>query len=409
MKILFLHRFFPAQYRHLAAALAADPANEVRFVAAEREAEPADPRVLLSLYKASRAAHPTTHHYLQFAENAVLHGQAAFRQMRQLANDGFRPDVICAHAGFGPGMFAADAFPGVPILAYAEWFYRARDSDADFLARGIGGGSRVEDDDACRLRLRNAGILVELVAATRIVCPTRFQRDQFPPGIRERIEVLHDGVDTDYFTPGPAGPVPGLAIPEGAPLITYATRGLDPYRGFPEFLRAAAILLQQHPKLQVAVAGEDKVFYGAAAPAGETWRSQMLKELPGLDRGRVHFLGALSLGDYRALLRRTTVHVYLTVPFVLSWSLIEAMATGAAIVASDTAPVREVVQDGREGLLAPFASPEAIAARIGEILSTESLRADLSRAARMAASARFSRKSLLPQHISLVDSTRLRH
>jgi glycosyltransferase involved in cell wall biosynthesis len=401
MKVLFLHRFFPAQYRHVAAALAADPANEARFVAAEREAESADPRVQLSLYMPSRAAHPTTHHYLQFAENAVLHGQAAFRQMRQLAEDGFRPDVICAHAGFGPGMFAADAFPGVPILAYAEWFYRACQSDADFLP-----GSRIGDDDACRLRLRNAGILVELAAATRIVSPTQFQRDQFPPGIRERIEVLHDGVDTDYFTPGPAGPVPGLAIPPDAPLVTYATRGLDPYRGFPEFMRAAAILLKRHPGLQVAVAGEDKVFYGAAAPAGETWRSQMLKELPELDLGRVHFLGALALADYRALLRRSTAHVYLTVPFVLSWSLIEAMATGAAIVASDTAPVREAMRDGREGLLAPFASPEAIAARIGEILSTESLRADLSRAARMAALARYSRKSLLPQHVSVIESTR---
>ncbi|MBL8706153.1 MAG: glycosyltransferase [Rhodospirillales bacterium] len=405
MKILFLHRFFPAQYRHVAAALAADPANEVRFVAAEREAEPADPRVRLSLYMRSRAAHPTTHHYLQFAENAVLHGQAAFRQMRALAAEGFRPDVICAHAGFGPGMFAADAFPGVPIIAYAEWFYRARNSDADFLPLGVDGGSAVSDDDACRLRLRNAGILVELAAATRILSPTQFQRDQFPPGIRERIEVLHDGVDTEYFAPGPAGPVPGLAIPREAPLVTYATRGLDPYRGFPEFMRAAAILLRQHPGLQVAVAGEDKVFYGAQAPAGETWRSQMLKELPGLDTGRVHFLGALSLADYRALLRRSTVHVYLTVPFVLSWSLIEAMATGAAIVASDTAPVREAMRDGQEGLLAPFTSPEAIAARIARILSTESLRADLTRAARMAALARYSRKSLLPQHVSVIEST----
>jgi len=400
MKVLFLHRYFPAQYRHLAAALAADPANEVRFVAAEREAEPADPRVRLSLYTPSRAAHPTTHHYLQFAENAVLHGQAAFRQMRALAAEGFLPDVICAHAGFGAGMFAGDAFPGVPVLAYAEWFYRARNSDADFLP-----DAQVGDDDACRLRLRNAGILVELAAATRIVCPTRFQRDQFPPGIRERIEVLHDGVDTDYFAPGPAAAVPGLAIPEGAPLVTYATRGLDPYRGFPQFMRAAAILLRQHPGLHVAVAGEDKVFYGAAAPAGETWRSHMQKELPELDLGRVHFLDALSLADYRALLRRSTAHVYLTVPFVLSWSLIEAMAIGAAIVASDTEPVREAVRHGHEGLLAPFASPEAIAARIGEILSTESLRADLSRAARMAALARYSRKSLLPQHVSVIEST----
>ena len=397
MKVLFLHRFAPAQYRHLAAFLAADAANDVRFVAAEREAEPPDPRVGLTLYAPARAAHPTTHHYLQFAENAVLHGQAAFRAMRQLAAEGFRPDVICAHAGFGPGMFAADAFPGVPIVAYAEWFYRARDSDADFLP-----GSAVSEDDACRLRLRNAGILVELAAAARIVSPTAFQRDQFPPGIRERIAVLHDGVDTAYFAPGPAEPVPGLAVPEDAPLVTYATRGLDPYRGFPEFMRAAAILLRRHTSLHVAVAGEDKVFYGAAAPEGETWRSQMLKALPDLDRSRLHFLGPLPLAAYRALLRRATAHVYLTVPFVLSWSLIEAMATGAAIVASDTAPVREVMRDRAEGLLVPFASPEAIAAACGTILSTENMRAELARAARMTALATFSRKSLLPQQVSLL-------
>lgn len=397
MKVLFLHRFFPAQYRHLAAALAADPSNDVRFVAAEREADSDLAGVRCYPYAPSRAAHASTHHYLQFTENAVLHGQAAFRAMRALRAEGFQPDVICAHAGFGPGLFAADAFPGVPIVAYAEWFYRSRDSDADFLA-----ADAVGDDDAARLRLRNAGILVELAAAARIVCPTKFQRDQFPAGFPGRIDVLHDGVDTEFFSPGQGGLPAGLPIPAGAPILTYATRGLEPYRGFPQFMRAAALLLARRPDLQVVVAGEDRVFYGAAPPGGGSWKDAMLAELKGLDLARVRFTGPLSYAAYRGLLRRSSVHVYLTVPFVLSWSLLEAMATGCAIVASDTAPVREFVSDGAEALLADFHAPEAIAARIEELLAGGARVATLRRTARATAIDRVGLSRMLPRQVEIL-------
>jgi len=163
-----------------------------------------------------------------------------------------------------------------------------------------------------------------------------------------------------------------------------------------------ALLQPAHPDLHAIVAGEDRVFYGPPAPAGETWKSAVLKSLPNLDRSRVHFVGSLPLARYRDLLRATTVHVYLTVPFVLSWSLIEAMATGCAIVASDTAPVREVMADRRDGLLAPFAAPEAIAARIAEMLSTEILRRDLARSARATALDRFDRAKLIPAQVAQI-------
>jgi glycosyltransferase involved in cell wall biosynthesis len=397
MKVLFLHRFFPAQYRHLAAALAADPANEVHFVAAEDEPDSALAGVSTHRYAPTRAAHGSTHHYLQFAENAVLHGQAAFRTMRKLAQQGFRPDVIGAHAGFGAGLFAAEAFPDVPILAYAEWFYRARNSDADFLDP-----TGPSDDDACRLKMRNAGILAELAAATRIVCPTEFQRDQFPAGLRERIAVLHDGVDTDYFSPSEGRAALDLPIPADAPIVTYATRGLDPYRGFPQFMRAAALLLARRRDVQVVVAGEDRVFYGARAPGGRSWKVAMLAELGGLDLSRIHFVGPLDYSRYRTLLRASSVHVYLTVPFVLSWSLLEAMATGCAIVASNTAPVREFIQDGVEGLLVDFFSPEAIADRVEAALSGGERIAVLRRTARGAALERFALARLLPRQVGIL-------
>ncbi|MCC7046234.1 MAG: glycosyltransferase [Alphaproteobacteria bacterium] len=397
MKVLFLHRFFPAQYRHLAAALAADPANEVRFIAAEREADSAIPGVTSHLYKPARAAHASTHHYLQFAENAVLHGQAAFRAMRELAKEGFRPDVICAHVGFGAGLFAADAFPQAPILAYAEWYYRARDSDADYLdPAGVG------DDDACRLRLRNAAILTELAAAQAVICPTAFQRDQFPPGLRERITVLHDGIDTGYFAPAGERAVLDLPIPANAPIVTYATRGLDPYRGFPQFMRMAALLQSRRPDLHVVVAGEDRVFYGAAPPGGSTWKAAMLAELGTLDPARLHFLGPLPYDRYRTLLRASSAHVYLTVPFVLSWSLLEAMATGCAIVASDTAPVREFIASDSEGILVDVFSPPAIAAGVERLLAGDAPVAEMRRRARAAMVTRAAITNLLPRQIDLL-------
>lgn len=396
MNVLFLHAHFPGHYEHLAPALAADPANRVVFgTAAPGAAMPGvDVRTLAP--RRGAAGHP----YLRPLEDAVRQGQAAWKLCRDLKAEGFVPDVVCAHAGFGPGLYVKEAFPDVPLVGYFEWFYRSRGADADFL------DGPPHPDDACRIRTANAALLLELAACDAAVCPTAFQRDQFPPALRDRLTVLHDGIDTDRIRPAPGTPfvLPGLDLSGARQIVTYATRGMEAYRGFPQFMRAAADLVARRPDLHVVVGGTDATFYGPHRADGRPWGEAMRAELAGRDLSRIHFVGPLGPESWLRLLRATTVHVYLTVPFVLSWSLIEAMAAGCCVVGSDTAPVREAIDDGVHGLLADMRSPAAIADAIATALDDAPLRARLGRAARDRAVARYALADLLPAQIALTTA-----
>jgi glycosyltransferase involved in cell wall biosynthesis len=396
MRVLFVHKVFPGQYPHVARALAAERGNEVVFIHAEGEND--DPAIRTIRVKPSRAASSGTHHYLQGFETAVLFGQAAYRAAADLARSGFRPDVICAHAGFGPGLYLKDAFPGVPLLGYFEWYYRARDADADYLDP-----QAVGEDEALRIRTRNAGILLELTNCDRGVCPTEFQRDQFPPELRGKLAVIHDGVDTGYFAPS-VQPAALSDVPADAELVTYATRGLEPYRGFPQFMEALALLQARRPKLHAVIVGADETHYGRPSGDGRGYRDVMLGRLPALDRGRVHFRGFLPPHEYRAVLQASQAHVYLTVPFVLSWSLLDAMAVGCPIVGSDTGPVREVVRDGGTGLLADMRAPRNIAAAVERLLDDRRLAARLGSAARGHVVEHYALDRLLPRQVELIAS-----
>lgn len=392
LRVLLVHDRFPGQFTHLAADLAADPQVELRFVAGR--AEGAIPGFAPELYRPARPIHANTHPYLRAMERAVLNGQAAYRRLAALKAGGFEPDVVYFHSGFGPGLYLRDLFPSTRLVGYFEWYYRGTGGDAAYLAK-----DKLDDDARCRLRTRNADILLELMAADRAMTPTAFQRDQFPPTLRSQLTVLHDGVDSGFFSPGdvlsPRLAAFGLERP--GPVVTYATRGMEPYRGFPQFMQAADLLLRRHPELRVVVAGADLVAYSGPPAEGQgSYLEQALAALPELDRDRLILTGRLDLADYRDLLRRSTVHVYLTVPFVLSWSLIEAMATGCALVVSDTAPVREVVNDG-EAALVDFFDVEALAARVSDLLADPTRRAALGQRARARAIAAYDLALLLPR------------
>jgi glycosyltransferase involved in cell wall biosynthesis len=216
--------------------------------------------------------------------------------------------------------------------------------------------------------------------------------------------VLHDGIDTDYFTPAPGTKLvlPDLDLSGAAEIVTYATRGMEPYRGFPQFMRAAALLLKRRPGLHIVIAGSDTVAYSRKLPQGQSYKQRALEELGAADLSRLHFTGALPYGPYLQLLRASAAHVYLTVPFVLSWSLLEAMATGCLVIGSDTAPVREVIEDGRTGLLADFFSPAEIAARVGDALDNRARMAPMRQAARDLIRQRYALSDLLPRHIALM-------
>ncbi len=377
MNILFIHQNMPGQYAHLAAALARDPANAVAFVT--RRADRAIPGVRRLTYGTRRTARPSTHPYLRSTENAVLHGQAVARTLLALRKEGFVPDVVAGHPGWGETLFVKDVLPEVPYLNYCEFYYRPQGQDF-----GFDPAAPPTLDARLTLRLRRTPLLLALESCDHGVAPTAWQRATHPAELRAKIDVIHDGIDTARLRPDPAArfTLPdGRTLTAGDPVVTYAARGLEPYRGFPSFMRALPRILDSRPDATVLIIGGDEPSYGSAPKEGGTWREALLAEVA-VDPRRVVFLGHLPRDRFAAALAVSSVHVYLTYPFVLSWSMLEAMALGRVVVGSDTPPVREVIRDGENGLLADFFDPAAIAERVVAVLRDPGAFAALGRAAR---------------------------
>ncbi|MFO1152317.1 MAG: glycosyltransferase [Rhodospirillales bacterium] len=396
MNVLFVHRFFPGQFEQTAKALAVDAGNHVVFVH-EKGSERI--RGVENVQIHTKGASPSTHHYLQSLEAAVRLGQAAYLACRGLARQGFRPDLVCAHAGFGPGLYVKDAFPEIPVLGYFEWYYHALGADAGFFDP-----SEVSEDDRLRIRTRNAGILLELAHCDRAICPTLFQKQQFPLEFADKLQILHDGIDTVRFQPRPAerrSLISELCLPDDAEILTYAARGLEPYRGFTPFMAALAKLQPMRPRLHAVIVGADRAYYGKRLPDGDSYVDLVRRQLPDLDWRRIHLTGPLPMEAYRRVLQASDVHVYLTVPFVLSWSLLEAMAVGCSIVGSATKSVEEVIVHGDTGLLADLRSPADIAAQISVLLDDASLRHHVGARARKLIEDRYALAKLLPMHLDV--------
>lgn len=362
MNILFLHQNFPGQFKHLAGQLAANPAN--RVVALCQEQAPRHPRVAAHIaYQPARKARG--HHYLRTLEEGVLNGQAVVRVLQKLKQDGFTPDVVIAHPGWGEALYVKDIFPDAPLLGHFEFFYHATGADANFDPEFT-----LSLDSRLRIRSRNALHLLNLQTCDAGVSPTRWQKSLHPAEYQRKLAVIHEGVDTQLVAPNADQT---FTLPNGAVLtkqdevITYVARNLEPYRGFHQFMRAVPHICARRTKAQVVIVGGDDVSYGARAPDGKTWREHMLGEIS-VDPTRVHFLGRLPYAQYLRLLQVSSAHVYLTVPFVLSWSMLEAMSAGCLVVGSKTAPVQEVIEHGKNGLLVDFFSPNQIADAVEQAL-----------------------------------------
>ena len=404
MRVLFIHQNFPGQFRHLAAAMAAAG----HAVSALGEAQhPPLPGVTLHRYAAPPVPADTqarAHPYLRRLETHVRRGQHAARAAAELRNRGCVPDVIHAHIGWGEALYMRDIFPDARILLHCEYFFRSQGGDVGF--DPIYGGMTL--DTAARTRMLNTDQLIQLEAADWGLTPTEFQKSRYPHWVRDRMSVIHEGVDTAAITPdGPAEfRLPdGRVFRRGDPVVTYAARHLEPYRGFPSYMAALARLQKLRPDAHAVIVGGSKGSYGGRPPGGGTWREHVMDQLgDGLDMSRIHFFDWLSHTGLHTLFRVSAAHTYLTYPFVLSWSVLEAMACGAAILGSSTAPLREVIEDGVNGRLVDFFDTEAIAHGLAEMLADQKALEPMRAAARAGVVQRYDLNTIcLPQQIALLE------
>lgn len=351
-----------------------------------------------------------THPLLSDMQTKVLRGEALAKRAQALQAQGYTPDVIVAHPGWGEALFIKQVWPQAVLGLYAEFFYHPDGADVGFDPEFSTSLSTL--GNAMRLRMKNANQLLALADAKRCVSPTQWQKSTYPDRWSPQIDVIHDGIDTRLLQahPGVAMQLNGrLTLTRGDEIITFVNRNLEPYRGYHQFLRALPELLQKRPQARVMIVGGQDVSYGAAPPAGQTWREIFWNEVKDqVDASRVHFLGHMDYPNFVKLLQLSSVHVYLTYPFVLSWSLLEAMSVQCPIVASNTAPVLEVLAHERSALLVDFFKPAQMVQAVCRLLEDKTLATQLGSAARACAVEHFDLHSVcLPKQILWVQSLQL--
>lgn len=397
MNVLLIHRQGPGQFIHLARALAAGAPGRVVMIAGSL---PPSPPCRMVAAPAARAPRRETHPYLHATEAAVLNGQATARAVLSLVAEGFRPDVVLAHPGWGDALFLPEVLPRTPLVIYAEYFYRTEGTEI-----GHDDDLALDAEARCALSLRNGPLLLALEAATAAISPTLWQRDLHPIAYRRKITVVHEGVDAQAVAPDLSATLRlacGTVLTAQDEVVSYVARDLEPVRGFPALMRALPHLLAARPRAHVVICGGDGVSYGRPPPGGGSWRARMLTETGPLPP-RVHFTGTLPYRDYLSLLRISRLHLHPSAPFVLSWSVTEAMAAGALLLGADTAPLREIIRDGMNGFLAEARDPAAYAARAAALLARHGELDHVRRAARRTITLRFRREAALARQRAVLD------
>jgi len=406
MNILFIHQNFPGQFKFLAPALVQQGHQVVALTMQKTDGREWNGVRLLS-YRASRGTTPNVHPWVSDFETKTIRGEACFRACLALKAQGFHPDIIIAHHGWGESLFVKEVWPQAKLGIYCEFFYQTHGADVGFDPEFATG----DEADVCRLRLKNINNLLHFDIADAGLSPTHWQASTFPEPFRSRITVVHDGIDTEKVAPNPDVKLTlngKLHLSKGDEVITFVNRNLEPYRGFHILMRALPEILRRRPKARILIVGGDSVSYGAKPPDGQTWKeiftAEARPQIRDADWQRVHFLGLIPYQHFIALLQLSTVHVYLTYPFVLSWSLLEAMSAGCAIVASDTQPLHEAITHDETGRLVNFFDVSGLVDEVCYLLDDPIARQALGQRARGFAQANYDLKSIcLPQQLEWVN------
>jgi glycosyltransferase involved in cell wall biosynthesis len=338
-------------------------------------------------------------------ESKAIRGEACATAACKLREKGFYPDLICGHAGWGETLFLKDVFPQSKLLTYQEFFYNQDGFDSGFDHEYSQPDSW---ESRARTRMKTVSQMASLQASDWCITPTNFQHSSFPAAWKQRISVIHDGIDVSNILQAPANKKleldQGRVFTPDQQIITFVNRRVEPYRGCHTFIRAIPDIHQQNPQAEIVVVGSLKgVSYGRPCPEGE-WVDHFMAEIKGCyDAKRLHFVGHLDYPSFLHLLRLSKAHVYLTYPFVLSWSLLEAMAAGCPIIGSRTAPVQEVIRDGKNGILVDFFSPKEVADAVNQVLREPGLSTELGRRAHLDIINHYSLQKCLPRHLALME------
>ena len=414
MRILLVHQNFPGQFKHLVPALIARGdevvAMGMRDVKEMVGAFDGGERAVVGLrYVKSAGSHSTAtdgHPWTRDFDSKVIRADAAMRSAIRIRDGGWSPDVILAHPAWGEAMFLPLVWPEAKLALFCEMLYNLDGLDGGFDPEFPSDHAGTVEEARLMLRCLPQSLLWDKAAAG--ISPTVFQADTFPQPMRDKITVIHDGIDTATVSPGAGQPMKtgrGHVFNPGDEIITFVNRNLEPLRGYHRFVRALPDILARRPNAHVILIGGGGVSYGKAHESG-SWKDVFLNEVRDrVDMERIHFTGAVPYQAYLNILRLSSVHVYLTYPFVASWSLAEALATGCAVVASDTAPVLEFVEDGANGLLVDFFDGDALVEKTCAVLEDRGLAARLGAEARARMVAGYDLKRVcLPKQLAWIDA-----
>ena len=407
MNILFVHNNLPAQFRNLIRTLAGDPS--VRMAAIGSPSSRAMRGVELHKYHLNSADVSATHPFARRFDLECRRAEQVLYCLSSMAASGFIPDVVFAHPGWGETLPLRTFFPKARIVVYCEFFYGVEDRDVGFDPEFPVAGL----DGHVNLHLKNATTLLALSDGDRGLSPTPWQRSTFPIQLQEKIDVIHEGIDVDLVAPDAEA---RFQLPDGRELtrkdqvVTFVARNLEPLRGYHVFMRALPGILRKLPRAEIVIIGGDGASYGMKPPNGRSWKQMFLEEVESdIDMKRVHFAGNLPFRRYLSGLQVSSAHVYLTYPFVLSWSLLEAMSAGCVVIASDTAPLQDVI-DGKNGILVPFFDTDELALRVIEAVSKPRRHTAMRERARDFVRDRYDAQRIcVPQMLELIEGLSTQH
>ena len=415
MNILFVHQNFPAQFKYLAPVLAADRNNTVLALTLHPKKNKKWQNIQQISYAPRQSSSTEIHPWVNDIESKIIRAEACFNTALQLNAKGFQPDIIIAHPGWGESLFLKEVWPHTKLGIYCEFFYHARGLDIDFDQEF----QQESANAACRIKLKNLNNILHFDSADAGISPTHWQASTYPKSFRSKITVSHDGIDTDHLKPNASATLTlnkangkQRVLSTKDEIITFVNRNLEPCRGYHIFMRALPALLEQRPNAIVLIVGGEGVSYGKAPNNGKSWKDTFIEEvrpyIKTQDWQRVSFLGKVPYNVFIALLQLSTVHIYLTYPFVLSWSLLEAMSIACTIVASKTAPLAEAIQDRKTGRLVDFFDTDTLINVVCDLLDNPQERQRLGTNARQFAQKNYDLKRVcLPTQMKWVKQLAL--